>query len=141
MGGATLSEAELRAFVRQSGVPAFWAGAQDGARYVANIGSNRDVLITYVPEGTPEGELFGKTLMVATYPMADAYALLESAAQEPNAISSVNEDGALLFYTSDRPSNVYLAYPDQPFQIEIFDPDNARSLELATERGRIQPVD
>jgi hypothetical protein len=136
----SMTEDELRAMLNDVGVTAFWAAPESGATYTATVGSTLDVLIRYIPEGASVEEVADQTLMIATYPVPGAYAALEVAAQEANAISSVTEDGALVYYRSDLPSNVYLAYPDQPFQIEVFDPSGGRALELATEPGRIQPV-
>ena len=48
-------------------------------------------------------------------------------------------DGGLVVATKGSPSNVYIAYPDSDQQIEVFDPDPARALELATS-GAIVPI-
>jgi hypothetical protein len=40
---------------------------------------------------------------------------------------------------SAQPTNVYLAYPDQPFQVEVFDPTPGRALDLVLDR-QIRPI-
>ena len=40
---------------------------------------------------------------------------------------------------SARPTNVYFAYPKQPYQVEVFDPKPGRALRLVL-AGRVEPV-
>ena len=60
--------------------------------------------------------------VIGTYPQADSFSITKAAGNQANAISFVNPDGAQVFYSKEFPANVYLAFPDVNYQIEIFDP-------------------
>jgi hypothetical protein len=78
--------------------------------------------------------------VIATYPQPDAFAVTQAAGNQPNAISFVNPDGAQVFFSKDFPSNIYMAYPDAPYEIEIYDPGSGTALNLATTARVIRRV-
>ena len=65
---------------------------------------------------------------------------LEDLARKPGGVQRSAPGGGVVYFNRDVPNSVYLAYPGQEVEIEIFDPDPARAKELATS-GAIVPVE
>ena len=80
------------------------------------------------------------SLTVGTYPYTDAHGALEAVAKQRGATADQTPDGGLVVTTEASPSNVYVAFPGADQQIEVYHPDPARALELATS-GAIVPIE
>jgi hypothetical protein len=55
-------------------------------------------------------------------------------------VSFISTAGAAIYYSKDTPTNVYLAYPNLNYQIEIFNPIAVTALEIATTSGALRLV-
>jgi hypothetical protein len=75
---------------------------------------------------------------VPTYPLENGYARVLAAAEEQRAKTEELPNGGLALVDADRPSSVYLAYEDERYQVEAYDPSPDRALELVT-RGPSSP--
>jgi hypothetical protein len=64
----------------------------------------------------------GIYLTIATYPIANAFAVTKRVAHRSGSVIVPTKDGGVAFYKSDLPTNVYLAYPGSDYQVEVFDP-------------------
>lgn len=140
-GNVVLTEAQLRAEVKKISVPVYWAGPQEGARYTLENQANLRIFVRYLPDGKipPEGEASRR--IIGTYILKDAFESTRLAGTSvAGGTGLLNEDGGAVYYSSSLPNNVYVAYRGVDAQIEIFDPANGVSLELATERGKIQVI-
>jgi len=47
--------------------------------------------------------------------------------------------GGIVVVSSQSPKSVYLGFPGQDYQVEVYDPSARRALRLATS-GRVRPV-
>ena len=78
-------------------------------------------------------------LTVGTYGIANAFTVTQSSASRPDAVQVPVTGGGIAFYSKSTPTNVYVAYPGQPVQIEVYDPSPGRAKELVT-TGKIVPL-
>lgn len=132
LGQVALTESQLRDIVKREDVVAYWSGPQENALYSLVINNNHQVFVRYLPNGKGLDDTSATYRVVATYPQADAFTVTKAAGNQPNAISFVNGDGAQVFYSKTLSGNVYVAYPDVPFEIEVFDPADGVALSMAT---------
>ena len=119
--------------------PIYWAGRQSNILYEVTQTSNGYVYVRYLPSGTAPGDPRADYLTIGSYPRADAYGDVESAAKRPGAISLRLPDKGLAVYDPDKPTSIYFAYPDSPEQVEVYDPSAARALRLV-QSSRVRPV-
>jgi|SRR5215212_632157 len=137
-GPVASSETNLVALAAELGHPVYWAGEQDDTKLEVTESKDGRVFVRYLTAGAKIGEPKAKFLTVATYPFQDAYDALKKVAKKPGAIVDKTGDGLVVTNRAD-PNSVYLAYPDEDLQIEVFDPSPKRALNLTTS-GDVQPV-
>jgi hypothetical protein len=135
---AQLSERNLVALGDSLGRPFYWAGRRDGVSYEFTETAEGRIFVRYLPAGVKAGSA-EPYLTVATYPVANAYAITRRAAVHPGAVRLTGKDGAVAFYDKQKPTNVYLAFPRGNVQIELYAPTPRGLRELVT-GGRIHPV-
>jgi len=126
---------DLRALA-DSGEMFYWAGVQGGTR-IELTATDGTVFIRYLPPNQPAGS--GEpVLTVATYPRANGFEEVSNAAEGENVEKIDLPSGGLAVVDESTGTNVHLAYPDQPFQAEVYSPraDLARTL---VENGTIRP--
>jgi len=118
--------------------PIYWAGPMRSKTYELTQPADGRLLLRYLPAGTAVGSPAAE-LTIGTYQVPDALADVERSAAGAHAVRLAVSGGGVAFYSRSRPTNVYLAFPGLPYQIEVFDPDaaQAKSLVLA---GKIVPV-
>jgi len=134
-----LTEPELREIVSQLGQIIYWAGPMANAKYTLNV-NDTAAFVRYLPEGEGVEDTGMNYLVIATYEVNGAFEAVRTAGNEQDGISISNSDGAAVYYNKSNPNNVYIAYPNTNFQIEIFDPSVDRALQIATSPGLIQPI-
>ena len=135
------TESDISDVAQKNGQPIYWAGNEpgttdleltqtaDGNVYVRYLTGNADI-------GTPKPSY----LTVGTYPFENAIHALNTIAKEPRAKTFHVPDGGFAVQNSSSPTSVYLAYPDEEgFEIEVYDPDPAKALNLV-KSGEIKPV-
>jgi hypothetical protein len=130
-GKIALSESELVDLANQINQPIFWLGPEENYFYALTIAENEQSYVKYLPREESSADSDTAYRIIATYLRQDAYNITQSAANNPGAVGLSNSDGATIYYNSLTPTNIYLAYPGQNFQIEIFDPVPGAALELA----------
>ena len=79
-------------------------------------------------------------MVIATYTTTNAFTATQSAGNQSNGVTFINSDGAAVYYSKDTPTNVYVAYPNLNFQIEIFDPIAATALDIASKSGALSVI-
>jgi hypothetical protein len=111
------------------GSPIYWAGAKPGDTYELTQAADGRLYIRYLPAGVKVGSpaIF---LTIATYPMANAYAVTRHVASQRGSVAVSVGDGGVAFYRTRLPTNVYVAYPGSNYQIEVFDPSPAQARSL-----------
>jgi hypothetical protein len=140
LGQVALTEGELIEIIRREGLTAYWLGPVQGARYTLNVTAGNQVFIRYLPNGQGLEDISQSFVIVGTYPQANAYSITEAAGAQPNGVTFLNADGAMVYYSKLLPTNVYLAFPNQDYEIEIFDPVGGGALSSAATVGKVQKV-
>lgn len=130
-GKVALTEAELIELASNINQPIYWLGPAENSTYTLTIAENEQAYIKYLPEGVLPSDSETPLRIIATYLRENAFSVTQTAANNPGAVGLSNSSGAAIYYNSATPSNVYLAFPGQNFQIEIFDPVPGAALELA----------
>lgn len=139
--GPVASSAEgLTALQGELGHPVYWVGEQEGSEIELTRTGDDRVYVRYLVEGAEVGDPRPEFLTVGTYPVQGAFEALEQSSGKPGATTDETPDGGLVVTDGDSPTSVYIAYPDQDLQIEVYDTDPARALGLAVS-GDVRPAD
>jgi hypothetical protein len=138
-GPAATTTDKLRALSDELGHPIYWAGPVPDSTYELTRTSDARIFIRYLPRGVPVGIRKASYTIVGTYPVTNAYKVLQGLGKKPDESSfSAPADGFAVYSTS-QPNNVYLAYPGSDLQIEVYDPSPQRARELITS-GQVTAV-
>ena len=133
------SVAQLRALPDETGHDVYWVGARNGYTYELTRTTDGNVYIRYLPQGVAVGDGRPAYLTIGTYPRPKALAGLRRLARRSGNVSFPVEGGGLAVFSRSRPNSVYVAYPEDPVQLEVYDPSAPRARKLARE-GRVRPV-
>ncbi len=140
-GGVALSEDELRDVVVTLGETVYWAGPQRGAKYTINAQNVGAIYVRYLPDGKGISDTAPNYRVIATYKEANGYDATLAAGNQANGVSVARPDNTgVIYYNKNTPTNVYLAYKSQPYQIEIFDPSAEVALDLANDDTSISII-
>ena len=139
IGPVASTPAALRALAKETEHPVYWIGPRRRRTYELTRTSDGRIYIRYLPPGAEVGNKRAEYTIVGTYPVPDAHGVLKKLAKKVGEKSVSAPDGGFAVYSMDKPTNVYLAYPDSDVQIEVFDPSARRALRLVTS-GRVTPV-
>jgi hypothetical protein len=123
---------DLRALA-DSGETFYWAGVRDGTK-IELTATDGMVFIRYLTPDQPAGSS-APVLTVATYPRANGFEEVTNAAKGENVETIDLPSGGLAVVDA---TNVHLAYPDQPYQAEVYSPQAGLARELV-ENGTIRP--
>ena len=140
LGQVALTESQLRDQVISHKLTAYWVGPMPGAKYSLISNANGQAFVRYLPNGQGLEDTNATYRVIATYPQSDAFSITKSAGNQANAISFTNSDGAQVFYSKSYAANVYVAFADSPYEIEIFDPKDGAALNLATTAGTLTKI-
>jgi hypothetical protein len=130
---------KLRALSSRTGHTIYWAGKKPKITYELTRTPDGRVYVRYLPKGVPIGDRHAAYLIVATYPVPDAYKAVKTAAKESGAVTFKIAGGGIAVYNQSAPRNVYFAYPKAKYQVEVFDPNPSRARRLV-KRGAIRPI-
>ena len=139
-GGVCLSEKELRTLITENKIVAYWTGPLKDATYSINATTPGQVFIRYIPKGMDCGSTEAKFRVIATYAETDAYNSTLQAGNQAEGVSLSNPDGSVVYFSKNAPNNVYVAYPNLDYQIEIYDPDAKTAVTLATTNNQVQLI-
>lgn len=139
-GGAEVVTADsLRAAVAAQATPVYWAGErQDTELELSREGSAR-TYVRYLTGNANAGDRRADFLTVGTYAQADPVATLRQQGNKPGAVLGQAPGNATVYFNRADPGSVYLAYPGIPVEIEIYDPNFKRALQLVNS-GQIVAV-
>ena len=138
--GVCLSEKELRTLITENKIIAYWTGPMKDATYSINATTPGQVFIRYIPKGMDCGSTEAKFRVIATYAETDAYNSTLQAGNQAEGVSLSNPDGSVVYFSKNAPNNVYVAYPNLDYQIEIYDPDAKTAVTLATTSNQVQLI-
>ena len=138
-GPALVSQGQLERLSVSLGQPVYWAGPKSGYSYELTRTASGRIFVRYLPKGVQAGDPRASFLVVGTYSQVGSYFDLKRASKQKGAVSVPIADGGIVVFSSQKPTSVYVGYPDKNYQVEVYSPsgDTARSLVLA---GKIKPV-
>lgn len=139
-GKVALTENELIDAVKKLGVDVYWAGPVDGAKYTLSAPAEGQVYLRYLPNGDGLDDTKPNYVVIATYTTTDAFSATQAAGNQSNGVTFVNTEGAAVYYNKDVPTNVYVAYPNLNYQIEVFSPIAATALDIASKQSALKLV-
>jgi len=136
VGPVLASTAELKAVSKALRKPIYWAGPEKGYRYELTRTTNGYMYVRYLPHGVHAGVASPKFLIVATYPVRGAYSKIKKAAHG-KPVSGPN--GSIYWVRPNNPRSVLVAFPNVPYEIEIYDPSPKVARSIAAD-GLVRPV-
>lgn len=139
-GGVALSESELRDVVKSINQTVYWAGPLRGAKYTINAQNVNTIYVRYLPDGKGISDQTPRFRVIATYKQVNAYDATLTAGNQKNGISFAKQEGTVVYYNKNVPTNVYVAFKTKPYQIEIFDPKAENSLNIANSKNSLQVI-
>jgi hypothetical protein len=138
-GATAVSPDRLRALSVEVGHAVYWAGPLAETTYeLTRTGSGR-IFVRYLPQGIPVGVQNASFTIIGTYPVANAFNVLHELAKKAGETSFVAPRGGFAVYADSSPTNIYLAYPNQSLEIEVYDPSPKHARSLITS-GRVAPA-
>lgn len=133
------SVAQLQTLPAETGHDVYWAGRRSRYTYELTRTTDGNVYIRYLPPGIAVGDARPAYLTIGTYPRSRALSGLRRLARRSGNVSFPVEGGGLAVYSRGRPNSVYVAFPGDPVQVEVYDPSAQRARRLARE-GRVRPI-
>jgi hypothetical protein len=125
-----VTDAELATMAEEVGHPIYWIGEQDGATLEASRPVEDRVYVRYLDDGEI-GDPRPQFLTVGTYVVEDAIEIQQAVAERDDVRSEALDDGGLAIQSDASPNSVYIAYPDQDLQIEVYDRSPRRAFQTA----------
>jgi hypothetical protein len=132
-----VSLAKLRDLATEDGEPLYWAGERRGRTFEVTRTSGGTTYLRYLKQGVTAGDLEPQ-LTVVTYSLPNALARLR-AGRSGRSTRIQLSGGGLAVIDPSRPTNVHLAYPGQPVQVEVFAPEPGLARRLV-ESGGVRPL-
>jgi len=129
----------LAILAADAGQPIYWAGPKRFVKYEVTRTRDRKFYVRYLPRAIPVGSRSGEYLLVGTYPVPDAYRAVQRAGRQPGATTFNVPGGGLAVVNANAPNNIYFAYPNAGYQVEVFDPRAQRARRLVAS-GAVKPV-
>lgn len=139
-GGVALTELQLKEVVAEIDQRVYWAGPIRGAKYTINAQNFNSIYVRYLIDGKGISDQTPKYRVIATYKEANAYNSTLSAGNQANGLSFTKPDGRVVYYNKQVPTNVYVAFKEDPYQIEIFEPDANVALAIANSESDLRLI-
>jgi len=130
---------DLRTFAGTVDIPVYWAGTRSGSTYELTETDKGNIFVRYLPQGVKVGDRRPNYTTIGTYPYKDAYSTLQKVGARKGSRLQRVPGGGIVVVSSQNPKSVYMAFPRQNYQVEIYDPSAQRALRLATS-GRVSPI-
>jgi hypothetical protein len=138
-GPVGVTQEQLVALSQRLNQPIYWAGNVSGTRMELTETSSSYAYLRYLTSDAPVGDSSPNFLTVGTYPQVNAYKNLSSYARHNQANTERIQNGGIAVVIPKSPTSVYFAYPHQDVQVEVYDPQPDRALEMV-KSGQIVPV-
>lgn len=130
---------ELRETASSAEQPIYWAGIQTDTELELSQPDGERTYVRYLTGDAEAGEANSDFLTIGTYVFPDATAALERLSKKPGGVSASAPAGGVVYFNRAKPQSIYLAFPGEDVQIEVYDTDPKRALGLVTS-GRIVPA-
>jgi hypothetical protein len=116
-----VSAEQLVSESKSLGHPIYWAGPRTKWSYELTVTKSGRVYVRYLPRGADAGDPRSNFLTVGTYAGVDAYTSLKKVSTGPAVHSNLLPNDGLLVAPKRLPKSVYLAYPNDDYQVEVYD--------------------
>ncbi len=127
-----VSAGELSSYAGSANRPVYWADAPaQGFKLELTEVKGQRVFVRYLTADAKAGDPRPAFTTVATYPMKDAQARLESFEDRPGSVEGEGANGAITLHYRKAPSNVYVAPPNSDYVIEVYAPEPSAAQQLA----------
>jgi hypothetical protein len=134
-----VENAEVDTISSEVGHTVFWAGERPNTKIELRHDVAGNTHVRYLTGDAEPGDPAQLYLDIGTYPFEGGHSVISTMAREPGT-TMVKSGDAVGFYDPERPTNIYLGFPDRPdFQVEVFHPDEDTALEVAR-GGDIVPM-
>jgi len=120
--------------------PIYWAGERQGTELELSRPDAERTYVRYLTDGAKAGDPRPDFLTVGTYAAADPVAELRRQGKQPNGVLGTAPGGAIVYFDRSEPLSVYVAFPGEDVQVEVFDPNFNQALRLVNS-GQIVPAD
>lgn len=138
-GAEVVSASSLRTAAAKGTAPVYWAGERSGTELELSQPSEDRTYVRYLTGDAVAGDPQASFLTVGTYAQPNAVAALRRQGKEAGGSIGVAPGNATVYFDRTDPQSVYLAYPGVPVQIEVYDPNFKRALQLVNS-GQIVAV-
>jgi hypothetical protein len=140
-GAAEIVSADsLRETASEAAMPIYWAGEQDETELELTQPERDRTYVRYLTGSAEAGNKRASFLTIATYAQPNAAASLRRQGKRSGGTIAKALGNATVYYDRNNPQSVYLAYPDAPVEVEVFDPSFKRALRLV-ESGQVVAVE
>jgi hypothetical protein len=117
----------------------YWAGPIEGAELELTESEDGSTQLRYLESEAEAGTESPSALTIGTYPLPDPAAALDRFASEPGSTVKRSPQGLEVVTSESSPNSAYFVSPDNSVQVEVYDPQAGRALELALS-GRVRPA-
>jgi hypothetical protein len=138
-GAQIVSADTLQKAVAGGATPVYWAGEQQGTELELSQERGDRTYVRYLTGGADAGDRRPNFLTVGTYAQSHPVATLRQQGDKPGAVLSRAPGNATVYFNRTDAGSVYLAYPGIPVEIEVYDPNFKRALQLVNS-GQIVAV-
>jgi hypothetical protein len=139
-GQVLLTEEKLKSLVEDENLTVYWGGPRPGYLYSLDASLKDKTFLRYIKENKESSDVLSNSRVIATYYTKDGFARTVAAATLPGNTGFRNLNGSVVFYAKAKNTGVYLAFPGEPVQIEIFDPLAGQALSLAILQDQITEI-
>jgi hypothetical protein len=136
---AIVSPEALRNTVAAESTPIYWAGPPAGAKLELSRPSADRAYVRYLTGGAKVNDS-RPFLTVGSYRLADPVVILRKEGRQPGGVLAKAPRGGVVYFSRRQPESVYLAYPGEDVEIEVFAPSFEQALQLVTS-GKIVAVE
>ncbi|HEX8689992.1 MAG TPA: hypothetical protein VF729_07100 [Solirubrobacterales bacterium] len=137
--GAIVDVDGLREAASAGPAPIYWAGPPAGAELELSQPAPDRTYVRYLT-GDAKVDDPRPFLTVGSYRLPDPVGALRKQGSQPGGVLAKAPGGGVVYFSRERPESVYLAYPNEEVEIEVFAPSFEQALQLVT-AGKIVPVE
>lgn len=129
-GAEIVSVDSLREAAGEQDSPIYWAGELQGTELELSQPDSSRTYVRYLTGDAEAGDPNPDFLTVGTYEDPKALQNLRKKSSGSGGVLAKAPGGATVYFDSNRPTSVYVVYPGVDAQIEVYDPDFKRALQL-----------
>ena len=134
-----LEGSEVETISDDLGQTIFWAGERPDTDIELRHDEVGNTHVRYLTGGAEPGDPAQVYLDIGTYPFENGYSVISGMAAE-EGLRRVKVGEMVGFYDPERPTNIYLGFPDRPdFQVEVFHPEAEGAIKVVRS-GDIVPM-